>query len=826
MKQLITLLCLFASAAAFSQIKGKVTDNNGLPLPVVSIFLENTYTGTSSNEQGHYELNVKTPGKHTLIFQYLGFKTLKKTISIEKFPYILDVALEEENISLSEVVINAKDNPANAVIRKAIAAKKGNSEMTERYTAEFYSRGIFKLKDAPKKIFGQEIGDFDGALDSTGSGIIYLSETVSKIMYEKPDNFKEEIIASKISGNDNGYSYNSARGTTFDFYNNTVEFGIKMISPIADNAFNYYKFVHEGTFQDENNQMINKIKLVPKRDAEPVFEGHIYIVEDSWAIYAVDVDIKGYRAKQEFTEVITLKQNFNYNKSNHIWSKNQQSIEFTAGAFGIKFLGKFTHVISNYEFPKQFEKKTFGNEILSFAENANKKDSLYWNNYRPIPLTVEESGDYVKKDSIQTLRKSEKYLDSIDAKGNRFKPLKIITGYTYKNSMEKWSASYQGLLNLSSLGYNTVQGWNLNSGFNFRKWNDENGKITQINSIFNYGFAEDRMRVTGSIYHRFNNQDYAAIQISGGSTVSQFNDSPPISRFINSVSTLFFKNNYMKLYNNEFVQANFGQNVANGLYLNGKIEYSQRKPLFNNTDYVILKDDDLFTSNNPLDPADYSNAPFEQHHLMKASIFARINFGQKYISRPDGKFNIRNAKYPTLSVGYEKAFAATDKSYEYHLLSSRVIYDVALGNKGTFATNIRAGKFLAADNISFIDFKHFNGNQTHIGQADRYLDVFNLMPYYTNSTNDAYFETHMEHNFEGYIMNKIPLLNKLHSTLVVGFHNLAVPDRKPYQEFSVGLDHLGFGKFRFFRLDYVRSYQNGFQGDGVVFGIKLLNMLE
>jgi hypothetical protein len=58
---------------------------------------------------------------------------------------------------------------------------------------------------------------------------------------------------------------------------------------------------------------------------EPVFEGYIYIVEDSWAIYAVDLDIKGYRMKEEFVDVMTLKQNFGYNKNNKIWAKTQKS---------------------------------------------------------------------------------------------------------------------------------------------------------------------------------------------------------------------------------------------------------------------------------------------------------------------------------------------------------------------------------------------------------------------------------------------------------------------------------------------------------------------
>jgi hypothetical protein len=97
--------------------------------------------------------------------------------------------------------------------------------------------------------------------------------------------------------------------------------------------------------------------------------------------------------------------------------------------------------------------------------------------------------------------------------------------------------------------------------------------------------------------------------------------------------------------------------------------------------------------------------------------------------------------------------------------------------------NLKAGKFLNAENIAFMDFKHFNGNQTHIGQSARYLNVFNLLPYYSNSTNNRYFEAHSEYNDEGYIMNKIPLLNKLKSTLILGGHALSTPEINHIQNY-------------------------------------------
>ncbi|HSD13020.1 MAG TPA: DUF5686 and carboxypeptidase regulatory-like domain-containing protein [Flavobacterium sp.] len=826
-RQFYLIALLLLSATVFAQIKGKVTDKAGQPVPYTTVIIENTYNGTSANENGLFELIVKEKGKYTVIFQSLGYKTKKMTADIQAFPHTMNVVLEDENYTLSEMIIKPnKEDPAYEIIRNAIKNRKINSGKTDRFEADFYSRGIFRAKNVPKKFLGMEIGDFDGALDSTGTGILYLSETVSKIAFEKPNKIKEEIIASKVSGNDNGFSFNTAQGTNYDFYANYVDMGINMVSPIADNAMSYYKYKLESIFTDNHNQLINKIKVIAKRDKEPVFEGYIYIVEDTWAIYAIDLNSKGYRMQQPILEYIAFTQNFNYNPNTRIWAKNQQTIDFKASIFGMGFTGKFTHVFSNYVFKDQFEKKTFTNEIAKIVKDANKKDTIYWNENRPVPLTDEEIGDYHKKDSIQTIRKSQVYMDSLDRKGNKFKFLKIFTGYTYKDSYHNWSASYKGVLDVTSLGFNTVQGWNLDSGFSFTKRNEDKGTYTFINSTFNYGFAEDRLRVNGSIYHRFNTTNYATASASGGSSINQFNPANPISNLINSISTLFFKDNYAKYYNKEFIKLGYSQNILNGVTANGSIEYSARKPLFNNTDYVLIKNDKDYTSNNPLLPYDNTTPAIVKHNLVKANIGARIRFDNKYITRPDGKINIPNNDYPTLSIGYEKGFAGSEDIYNYDFLSALVDYDKTFGNKGDFAIRLKAGQFFNAENISFVDYKHFNGNQTHVGTADKYLNVFNMLPYYSNSTNDAYFEMHMEHNDKGFIMNKIPLINKLQWNLVAGFHMLNIPNFKPYQEYTVGFDNMGFGKFRLFRFDYVRSYQDGFQTDGVVFGLKILNMLN
>ena len=241
------------------QIQGTVTDKGGEPIPYVNIFIENSYIGTSSNAEGNYEISIKNEGDYSLVFQFLGYKTLTKKISITKFPYELNVILEDENINLNEVVINTKENPANRIIREAIAKRLIYLEKLNKFTADFYSKGFIKIENAPEKFMGQDLGDLGSALDSTRSGYLYLSETMSKIKYIKPEMY-ETVTASKVSGDSNGISFNSAMDVDYNLYNNTVNINNEIISPISDYAFNYYKYKLEGEFYDSYGNLINKIK--------------------------------------------------------------------------------------------------------------------------------------------------------------------------------------------------------------------------------------------------------------------------------------------------------------------------------------------------------------------------------------------------------------------------------------------------------------------------------------------------------------------------------------------------------------------------------------
>jgi len=812
------LFVLGCASYCSAQIFGKVVDRNLEPLPFVNIYIEGTLDGTTTNDNGNYELNVPNAGDYTIVFKYLGFKTEKKTISLQANSngHELNVTLMEEGLALKGIEITANTNPANAIIKNTIAKRKQLQEKISNFTANFYSKGLIKIKNAPERILGQDLGDFGGGLDSTRTGILYLSETISDIAQQKGQ-FKEKILASKVSGDDNGFSFNTAMDVNFSLYNNTVELGIQLISPIAENAFSHYTYKLKGTFYDDGNRLINQIEVSPKRPQDKTFSGTIYIVEDAWALYATDLKISGKQAQIVPVDTFYLKQSFNYSKQHDTWLKVLQSFDFQYSILGFKGDGRFTAAYKDYNLTPDFVRGDFNSEILSFEQNANKKDSLFWEAIRPVPLTEEEFVNYGVKDSIQVIRKTEKYLDSVDAKGNAFKLSSLLFGYTFSNTFKE--KSYTIITPLQNATFNTVQGYRGSFGFNYLKRNEEAGTAFQINTQLEYGLSDKRLRPTASLYYRFNNFSRPILRLSAGNEAKQFNEEDPITPIGNTITTLLFESNFAKFYDRTFIDLFHSQEITNGIQAIINLGFEDRKPLFNTTNTTYIDNPDKqITSNNPLQPENFDVALIDDHTIAKLGIDFRIRFGQQYLNYPDRKINISDERFPSLFLGYEKGFAASSQNKHYDQFKIRLTQSFEVANKGQFSYNLRAGAFTNAEDISFVDYQHFNGNETSVTTKD-YMQTFFLLPYYSFSTNKAYMESHLEHNFNGFVLNRIPLIRKLNAHLVVSGKFLATTNNSPYSEFGIALGNLGWKKFRFLRIGYAQNYFNGTVDRGINIGL-------
>ncbi len=818
MRNIITLFIFSFSLFTYAQIRGKVIDKNNNPLPFVSIYLEDSFTGTTTNDNGIYSLQTSKKGKQTVVFQFLGFKTIRKEVTIEQFPFELNVQMKEKEELLDEVNVSSTENPANIIIRKAIANKEKNTNKSGTFTADFYSRGLFKVKNAPKKFLGQDVGDLGGGLDSARTGIIYLSETVSEIWQQKkPKKFKEKIIASKVSGDNSGISFNRAEEVNFDIYKNTIPIADAIIySPIANAAFSYYKFKLEGSFYDKGGKLVDKIKLIPKRKNFSVFEGYIYIVEDDWAVYGADLTITGKQIDNPIIDTLHIKQNYNYDKDSGVWAIILQTIDFKVSFFAFKFDGRYSATYSNYKFKPTFTEKTFGKEILSFEKGATKKDSVYWTNLRSIPLTIEEKRDYFRKDSIEVIRSSKKYLDSIDDKYNKFKWTSPITGYSYRNRHKKWSLNYGGLL--GNAGFNTVQGFNFTGDLSFSKRINDKGNRWSVGTEFNYGFSDKRVRPSIYFNKRWNNINKPRLSVSAGVSVRQFDEGNSISDLNNSLFSLFGKENYAKFYEKTAAQISFSQELTPDVTFSSNLQYANRKPLVNTTDYSFFNRDGVYETNNPISP-DLNTPSFSEHNIFSAQVAATINFGSKYVSYPDSRYTVRNRKFPTLTLGYRKNFGAGNSEFNSDFLFAKANQSISLGDKGNFDYLVRGGVFLEQKDIPFMDFYHPAANETFLS-PDYIPDSFFMMPYYNLSTNDKYAEVHTEYRLGSFLWNRVPILSKI-GVPVIGAKGYFSGGRKPYSELSVGLDDIGFGGWKFLRVDFVQSNFNGVKENRVMFGIKI-----
>ena len=82
-------------------IKGKVIDENGLPIPGVTILIKGTSNATTSDIDGSYQIKAASSG--TLVFSYMGYTSIKEAINGRT---TINVRLQIESQSLQEVVIN------------------------------------------------------------------------------------------------------------------------------------------------------------------------------------------------------------------------------------------------------------------------------------------------------------------------------------------------------------------------------------------------------------------------------------------------------------------------------------------------------------------------------------------------------------------------------------------------------------------------------------------------------------------------------------------------------------------------------------------------
>ena len=821
LKHLLFFWCsLLFSQSVIAQLSGHISNPHGDPIPFANIYVEGTTHGTSANAEGNYALDL-TKGDYKIVFQNIGYQKKVIQTSMTNATQRLNVTLQQSVIEMSEFTIKANaEDPAYPIIRNAIDKRKYFRDQVKSWYSDVYIKGIQQVDSAPKKILGQDIGAIVGdALDSNRRGIVYLSETISKYYVERPDKSKEVLIATKVSGKDNGFGFNRASVFDFSFYDNHINILRQTLSPIGANAMIYYKYRLVGTIKDQKGFDIKKIEVIPKNTSEPVWAGYIYIVDNLWNIQSTDLYLTGASVQNPVLDTLWLRQTHVAVEGQDIWRPISQVIDFKFHILSLHMSGSFSGVFSNYNLHPVLPEGFFNAEVYKASGAKITNQLAYWDSIRPIPLTLGELKDYTKKDSLKVIHESKQFKDSMDKKANHFGVMNLLFGYNHQNSFtnSNWSIGSP----LTKLSLNPVQGWNIDLPIYFRKSLDKEGyHWWSLSPELSYGFSEKVLRGSLGGEYRFNGFNSAQLSFSLGKSINQYHSANPISSLLNTLEMLIEQKNYKALYDKEYIRVGYAIELMNGVYLRGAIEGAARAPLDVHYQLNLQNGRDLY-SNVPLntDPT----PPLTASKIVSGSVGLTFRFSQKYASYPDHKQVESRGDYPTVTVSYQKAIGLTSNWVDFDKLKIGISEDrIRMGLVGYSELRAEFGTFLSKKILSFVDYEHFSGNQTIVGNPFNYMYSFFQLPYYQYSTTGAYLEAHWQHHFNGFLFDKIPLIKKLGAREIFKVSYLNTPELKHYTELSFGLDNLGFGLFRLFRIDVATHLQQGkWSKPGVVLGLGL-----
>lgn len=842
------LLFLFSSVYA-QGIKGIVRNANGDPLPYASIFLVGSKSGTSANSIGEYEIKLPS-GVYNIRVQNIGYVSQEKEVTIGNEWVIQDFSLKVQGYLLQEVRIGKgeKGDYANTIIRNAIAKSKFHRLQYTDYQMKVYVKGTGELLKAPFFVKGR--------LKREGVKLneAYTSESVSLINFSQPDKVTEKVIAIRSTGDDSGVG-SPSMFIAATFYKDKVA---NIISPLSRSAFNYYRFKYEGSFT-EGNHIINKILVIPRSKGDNVFEGSIFIIEDEWAIHSVNLrtSILGFPilVRQNFAEVAPL-----------VWLPVNHQYDFSGNVLG--FAGHYKYIAACSQFKvtlnkdliekaeaiedskpvpssalelpvnnndklsrKQFRKMVDQVEKESLKQQRNpeiikertitadsmarKRDSVYWTNERSVPLTRKEVLGYHRDDSLVTADSIKKSLkDSTRVKKHKmFSPLDLVAGGNYKLSAH---TSMKIDPSLTQFYFNTLEGFNVNLSGELKYGFDSLKRSLSFTPALRYGFSSHKFYSKATLNYRKESSDAVSnVSLSGGQFVNQFNDEEPIHPLVNSITSLFARRNYMKLYEKTFLQAGYAYKPSAFFSMTLNAEWAQRSALYNQSDYSFFKPDSRdYTLNSPLN-IENQNTDFATHEAFIADIQLKYRPAQSYRTYNGKKIPLYE-RSPEFMLNYKKGIPGilgSDVDFDQVELGINHGFEAGLGSRLNF--EVRGGTFLNSKQMYFMDYKHFDANRVFLASL-KPAGSFRLLDYYYYSTKGAYVTANVYYQIRKLLFTRIPEVRLAGLKENVFVNYLKTEKSANYYELGYSLDNI----FRIFRVEIATSFlDNHYKEFGYRIGI-------
>ncbi|EHQ30249.1 DUF5686 and carboxypeptidase-like regulatory domain-containing protein [Mucilaginibacter paludis] len=845
MKYILSAFLVFFSILVQGQttiIRGVVTDaKTNQTLPYVSVAFTGSSVGTSTDISGKYTLRTNKPFAEIKI-TFLGYKTVLRTIKPGE-EQVINIRLEPEGKTLNEVTVNSakrqryrnKDNPAVELIRKVIEHKDRNRIQSYDY-AEYqqYEKLQFSFSNlsstiGEKKIFRSYKFLFDNR-DSTlvpGKSLlpVYLDEKLTQNYYRKNPESKKAVVLGAKKVNFGGFidddginTYLNRMYSDVDIYSNNIFLMTnQFLSPIADEAPTFYKFFITDTITDDNNNKLIELSFTPRNTTDMLFEGEIYITLDT--NYAVQ------KAK------LSINKNINLN-----WVRDMYvNLSFDKNAQGRYQLVK-SDMMADFGITKKGKAGLFGQRTVSYrnyvlnqprpdstyngvsglvTDEAKERSDQFWVASRgKDTLTKAESKVYKNIDSLQTIPAFKRTMDIASL---------VLAGYKSFGPFELGPAN-------AFYSFNPVEGFRLRLG---GRTTPELSKRYYFETYGAYGFKDQKWKYFLSATYSLNNktiykfpQNYirASVQrdtkIPGAELqfVQEDNFLLSFKRGVNDkyLYNDFYKVDYVREYESHLSYTlgfkSWKQSPAGSLYFNQYVN-GQLESIPNITTSELS--------------FGIRYAPHEQ--LLQGKIYR--------ITIP--------SKYPILSLNYTQGVKGLfGGQYNYQNLHARIDKRFYLSQLG-YTDFVAEGDY-AFGRIPFPLLTVHRANQTYAYQ----LDSYNLMNF-LEFVSDHYASVTLDHCFNGFIFNKVPLLKRLKFREFITFKALygAVRDENnpnlhpsliqfpvdaqgrpltytlnngPYTEGSIGIGNI----LKFFRVDLVERFNYLDHQNAPQFGIRTRARLD
>ena len=691
---------------------------------------------------------------------------------------------------------------------------------------------INKIPRLIKKSMEREAKKESGSSGSSTNikeGEVYLMESYNEIEFTAPDKYIQKVISFNSTFPEEGNEISPMQYISASFYQPVI--GDMAISPLSPNAFSHYNFKYLGA-SPQGNFTINKIRVIPKRKSQQLLEGTIYIIDDLWCLQSVDLINENLAGKIRVQQLYVPVQDDIWMPVSHKFEVNIGIMGFKADA-GYSVSVKYNDVKPNISLQKPkilapaytamnrteehtpdttrtktkkqidkiLEKEELSNRdmmklsrlmekeseksvddsirnnlelkdktIHIIEKDAAKKDSAYWAEIRPIPLSEIEMRSLRINDSVKVATSLRDIKSDTAAAHGKKEDKKFFEGIKHLGLGHTWSDTSGfsftngGLIDLKKLSFNTVDGVVYGFDFRFSKSWKQNRSLSLFPDV-RYAFSRKKLMWRINASYSFNGMKQREIFMRTGMTSKDIGNGGGINTFLNSISTLLLEQNWLKLYESDYFTLGYRSEIVNGLNIELTSTYEMRKVLENNTDFTIINTSREYSDNIPdnsylSDGSDPVHALRDQVH---ASIAAKLTY------TPYQKYRIDNGRkipagsdWPTFSLTWEHGINDFRKAGEqvshYDMIRAEVFKSHDIGAFSEFRWRVRAGGFLDNRELTFYDFFHFNPQPIPLLIND-YQDAFMIPAYYSTSTPEAYGEVHMKYTAPYLLLKFLPGLS-------------------------------------------------------------------